>query len=247
MYTESPILMQPANENIKVWRYMDFTKFISLIEKKEIYFTRADKFEDPFEGSLPMRTFDIRNRFLACTSEEERKLRIKECKRKNKAQRRHVAINCWHENEFESTAMWKLYLESDKGIAIQSTYKLLKNSFIEGNKIFLGKVTYIDFTKESTKFYDHFEQFCIKRKSFEHEKEIRALITNLSFGNNDLDLSKPLPDGLGISVNLEKLIQNIYVAPNSPNWILKLVKNTVERCGYKFKVKKSHLDKRPLF
>ena len=53
MYEEHPIFIQPENEDIKVWRYMDFTKLVSLIDSLRLYFTRADKFEDPFEGSFP--------------------------------------------------------------------------------------------------------------------------------------------------------------------------------------------------
>jgi len=30
-----------------------FTKFVSLIDSRRLYFTRADKFDDPFEGSWP--------------------------------------------------------------------------------------------------------------------------------------------------------------------------------------------------
>lgn len=240
-------IIQPDNENVKVWRYMDFTKFISLIETQSLHFTRVDKFEDPFEGSLPKRTIDVKNRLRGWSSEEERRIQIREAKRKNKTYRQHFAINCWHENEYESAAMWKSYLKSNEGIAIQSTYKRLKSSFTEDHKIIFGKVTYIDFTKESISFYDLVEQFLTKRRSFNCENEIRALISNLSLENVDLHSPKALAVGLPISVNLKNLIQNIYVAPNSPIWFLKLVKNTVIRYGYKFKVKKSQMDDIPLF
>ena len=36
-----------------------------------------------------------------------------------------TAVNCWHINEHESAAMWDLYLKSNEGIAIQSTYQKL--------------------------------------------------------------------------------------------------------------------------
>lgn len=55
MYKEHPVFQQPNNENIKIWRYMDFTKFMSLLDTKKLFFTRADKFEDPFEGSWPKK------------------------------------------------------------------------------------------------------------------------------------------------------------------------------------------------
>ena len=46
----------------------------------------------------------------------------------HKNQKLEMAINCWHMNDFESEAMWKLYLKSNEGIAIQSTYQRLIDS-----------------------------------------------------------------------------------------------------------------------
>ena len=54
-------------------------------------------------------------------------------------------------NEFESAAMWNLYLKSNEGIAIQSTYKSLKRTLDKrrGDKdIVVGQVEYIDFNKD---------------------------------------------------------------------------------------------------
>jgi hypothetical protein len=48
MYAENRTFIQPKNENIKVWRYMDFTKFFHIIETQKLFFARIDKFEDQF-------------------------------------------------------------------------------------------------------------------------------------------------------------------------------------------------------
>ena len=44
---------QPENPDIKVWRYMDFTKLVSLYSRQALYFSRLDHLGDTFEGSLP--------------------------------------------------------------------------------------------------------------------------------------------------------------------------------------------------
>ena len=36
-----------------LWKYMSFEKFVNLLGTKSLYFTRADKFEDPLEGFTP--------------------------------------------------------------------------------------------------------------------------------------------------------------------------------------------------
>jgi len=40
----------PENKNIPIWRYLSFSKFMDLISTNSIFFSRADKFEDNFEG-----------------------------------------------------------------------------------------------------------------------------------------------------------------------------------------------------
>lgn len=43
------------DRNQKIWRYMDFTKFMHLLTTKSLWFNRSDKFEDPFEGKYPLK------------------------------------------------------------------------------------------------------------------------------------------------------------------------------------------------
>jgi hypothetical protein len=38
------------DEDEYLWKYLDMHKFLSFILKKELFFTRLDKFEDPIEG-----------------------------------------------------------------------------------------------------------------------------------------------------------------------------------------------------
>ena len=51
MYEEHETFTPPSSDAI-LWRYMDFTKFVSLLEKQALFFPRADKLGDPFEGSF---------------------------------------------------------------------------------------------------------------------------------------------------------------------------------------------------
>ncbi len=73
MYEPHPIFIQPANEEVKVWRYIDFTKLVSLIDTRRLYFTRADRFEDPFEGSWPKINVEARKYAPENLTEEEQK------------------------------------------------------------------------------------------------------------------------------------------------------------------------------
>jgi hypothetical protein len=121
-------LFEPVNKEIKVWRYLDFTKLVSLLDNRSLYFTRADNFEDKFEESWPKANVDARKPKKVETDDINFKnfYTISEASTPLFEQwRRFVAINSWHMNDYESAAMWKLYLKSDEGVAIRSTYQRL--------------------------------------------------------------------------------------------------------------------------
>jgi hypothetical protein len=52
MFKEHLGFMPPQDQDHSVWRYMDFTKFLSLLDDQHLFFARADMLGDPFEGSL---------------------------------------------------------------------------------------------------------------------------------------------------------------------------------------------------
>jgi len=251
MYEEHETFIQPENGEIKVWQYMDFTKLVSLLDSRRLYFTRADELEDPFEGSWPRinvaaRQFvgeDIppkgREKFL------EQMCRLGDI---NKHWPRYIAINCWHMNEYESAAMWRLYLKSDEGIAIQSTYTKLRKSLIDTEKIFLGRIEYIDYDSEHIDARNILGAFVHKRKSFRHEQEVRALVLKMPTGEGGVDFTlETIDHGLQIKVDIETLIERIYVAPSAPAWLADLVKAVITRYGYNFEVVHSKLDQNPVF
>ena len=59
-----------------------------------------------------------------------------------------VLTNCWSINQYESYALWKIYLGGEKnGVALKSTVSSLKKSILLGDdsypeEFFIGKVKY---------------------------------------------------------------------------------------------------------
>lgn len=163
---------------------------------------------------------------------------------------KHTAISCWHLSEYESAAMWKLYLKSNEGIAIQSTFDLLKTPLKNDNHdVFIGKVKYIDFQKDWMPEGNMLYPFVHKRKSFEHEKELRAIIQELRYKKNgEIDWSKPLfDDGIYVQVDLVVLIDKIYLAPTGPKWLFELVKSITKKYKLDKDVLQSSLDDVPVY
>jgi hypothetical protein len=147
-------------------------------------------------------------------------------------------VNTWHINEVESAAMWDLYSNRNAGIAIQSTYKRLSESFRnnEEDVIWIGKVKYKDYDRDLSGFFNIFDAFTCKRSSFEHERELRALtsLRGLQFIENLLDQSKRIvasnvipnisqgdreAHGKYVHTELDTLIERIYVSPLSEDCI----------------------------
>ena len=59
-----------------------------------------------------------------------------------------------------------------------------------------------------------------KRRSFEHEKEYRAVILRWKKkGNGEIDFSKSsFQEGIYVSIELDKLVENVYLSPTCPTW-----------------------------
>jgi len=105
-------------------------------------------------------------------------------------------------------------LKSDEGIAIQSTYKSLKDCIQDNENIYIGKIRYIDYATEGIYAGNLYEPLLHKRKSFEHENEIRAVVIK----DIHSEESEQIKGGISVSVDLKEMIRSIYVAPTSPSW-----------------------------
>jgi len=235
MYKKHPCFEEPKDQKIKVWRYMDFYKFVSILEYNSLFFPNIKCLEkfDKMEGFLPQNAINSLSNFTEPTS--------KCIPNGQKGTRKMLFVNCWHINETESDAMWKIYLTINKGIAIQTTLERLKNSFASFEKdIYIGMVqyTHINDIKNIQLLKAPFDAFKVvlqKRKNFEHERELRAVL--LSPTTNEA--------GVKVKVDLDKLIENIYAAPNSESWIKELIEKILNRYQLKKEVKQSLLDNVP--
>ena len=228
MYINNPNIKLPEDPNTVVWKYLDLSKFLDLLMSGKLFMSRSDKFEDQYEGTFSEPTF-----------EEIKKLSIDNPDFLNyyKTHREKVAISSWHINEYESFAMWQIFTQNSEGLAIQSTIGRLQESLVpETNlKQYIGEVNYIDYKKEHIPFDDMFFPFLFKRKSFQYEGEVR-IITDI--GESDIKIN----EGLKINVNINQLIEKIYIHPKSENWYKNLVIQLVKQLGFDFTIEKSDLE-----
>lgn len=116
-----------------------------------------------------------------------------------------LGISCWHISEYESAAMWKLYSAPGSCIAIESTIGQLELSINHRTDLVIHRVRYMDFDNDPIEQgHKHYGLF-LKRKSFEHEKELRVTVR----------LPEDLPKeerGIPVPCNLDTLISRIHVS-----------------------------------
>ena len=238
------LFLPPAESEAKVWRYMDFTKFVWMFEQQGIFLSRIDKLEDPFEGSFSPVNQDLRplvRKYLHLTGS----FNVTEIVEKL---RKWVGASCWHVSNHESAGMWKLYARTEEAVCIQTTYQRLEAILPDDARI--GMVRYVDYQKQWIPESNPLAPFMFKRLSFEHEQELRIL---KPLGDLAALQSNPIvPDNAAggelIPCDLTQLIQAVHVAPNAPAWFEQLVQKVVSRYwGATIPVKRSRLADSPLW
>jgi hypothetical protein len=248
-YAFHPSFVDPQNDDARVWRYMDLAKLLATIDREALFFPASATLakNDQFEGQPPFPEI--------YKSEHYRQLPLFY----------HLNFfSCWHMNNDESDAMWKIYVKDGAGIAIQSTVGRLKRCFAKVERpVHIGVVQYIDYdqTPSSVGFLGN-SWFLFKRKAFEHEREIRIgvwsddaeiryLKDDGSIGfpedhdRQEFVLKHPGISGVYVPVDLDILIDKIVIAPQSPPWFTELVSSITSRLGYNFAIEASGLLRTP--
>ena len=80
---------KPADPSVKIWRYMDFWKFASMLENAGLFFCRLDCLPDKFEGSMSKPDYE---RFLTAHGATV----MKASRHFGEIHsRKRVMVNCW--------------------------------------------------------------------------------------------------------------------------------------------------------
>lgn len=251
-YSTNEAFEKPSDENVKIWRYLDFSKFVSLLDRKALFFARADTLGDPFEGSYSKANLKYRPTVYQGKIPEQV---LKSASLVFREIRRYTVLSCWNICEYDSAALWKLYLNGD-GVAIQSTFRRLTQCFGSeaAEPVFIGKIKYIDYEKDWMPEGNMFYPFVHKRKSFESEQELRAVVMKFpppdwNKDTQQLNLTKEVFNrGEYIDIDLDTLVEKVYVSPTSQEWFLDLVKSVSAKYSLEKEIIPSGLaDKNPVY
>lgn len=234
-------------------KYIDLTKFISLLHKQSLFFCRLDKLEDQFEGTTAKPNFDSRVKWFqqmqdsgllkTPMSEETIIKKVLEQYEFEKKLKSINCVNCWNKKNNESAALWKIYSDFSKGIMIKSSIsKLSKSLEKQEEKIQLSEIKYIDYNKEKMPDGNTMYPLIHKQTAYSYEDEVR-LIYEIKTENGWVhDWTKEeVEEGIYIKTDLNELIEEIIVGPYSPKWFFKLIQDISNKYGLKKAINKSDL------
>lgn len=202
-----------VSPNQPLLRYMDFWKFEDLIKSQELYFCRADKLEDPLEGTLSKKG-------VHGTSKSDRafgkNIQLEDGAYEKALKYRGTAksctfINCWHINVDECQEMWKAYTSSPDSVLLITTAGRLAASLKQ--PVFGSAVKYVTDDTPRTEFGER-SLFFYKDMAYKFECEFRLLVDLMSLGGS---IHSDHPDDFfrRIPVDLKKLVYAIQLHPNA--------------------------------
>ena len=230
MPKELKSITQPKDEDT-VWRYMSFEKFASILATESLFFSRADKYDDKFEGYMPesiIVSYKSAGIYIDPNSF-----------------RPYIMCNCWHYGAEESMAMWDKYHLRSNGIAIKTTMRNLKNSLPNEPNTFIGQIEYIEnhnqieMPENPSVASLPYAAYFYKRTPFEYEQEVRAIIDVEPLLHDD-----PYEYGKPLKINVKTLIgenSRVIVSPHADKWVAGTLESIVKQYEFQFPVNRSEL------
>lgn len=266
------IVGESASVDESLWRYMSLDKLINLLETKQLYFTALESYNesDPFEGYMPdvaakafaevfgSQVSELKQAYESLKQIDDTHNNPKLDEMRDGIEKlgsimelafhkisKGITVNCWHSNRVESEAMWKLYSDDGKGIAVKTSVERLRSALkdqVFGKKVQIGKVKYLDFSDTNLTpkccVVDGHISPLIKRSSFSHENELRCFIVNQVATTN---IENYLPSADSVPVDLNGLIEAIYISPFAKEPFTSSVFAMCRKYGIEDKVIKSTL------
>jgi hypothetical protein len=216
-----------------LWRYMNVSKFLSLLYQRSLWLARTDTFKDKKEGVFNDSMKKELNNIYQKLS-EKKDFYFEKIKNADDFQEyliNNTYINCWHKNLDENMIMWEVYGRTKNSVAIKTTAKKLKDSLdsIRVNKFalhaVLDEVSYPDNYENVLSEKSYHQSFFIKRPHFSFENEVRLCL----LARDKVMTKSQSPLGCEITVDLSSLIKEIYVHPDSEDWFFELIKDLVKK------------------
>lgn len=242
------LFLDPPKDDASLLKYMDFAKFVSLLETQALFFVRADKLSDPSEGAPPGLNVNLWYKQHSGPLEEIfNELNVHTMKYIYRNNRRFSLINCWNESDEDTSVLWERFAQGTYGCAIKTDFQTLRSCFKNEENFSIGRVKYIDYDTDVIPEGNIYYPFMYKHKNFEAESEIRVIINAWPRDSNCIDITQEICEvGKYYNVDCAVLMKEIIVSPKAEYWFVELVETLVSRYGLNVPVNQSKLKINPI-
>ncbi len=247
-------LLQPENNNQKLWRYSNIPKLLSALTDNSFSFSLTRIHQDQFEGRLPSSLYQemVRQNDSMLKLVQQRGLDLglpdvskklgpsdREPKLLERVSRSSTYVNCWCGLDREDSLMWD-HFAGEHGCAIVTTYGDLKNNIVSPNgfALFGGMLRYIedgDSLVLSDVAKDDFDRMFglslpqFKRAYFSAEHEFRLILVP---DNAFHPIVKDRKEIEKVPCDMNAVIQRIITHPRMEPWIVDSLRAVVIALGY---------------
>lgn len=241
---------KPLDDETVIWKYMDLSKFMSLLTTQSLWFSRLDKnWEiDPLEGKVPNAHWEslieriLKTKFAPqfvgngkvqfggapeagmtqIPVAEQKAGQIEMEKNLYESAIYNSYVTCWNVCSHESYHMWKLYCNNSNGIAVKSTIGRLKASLGKNKNytVIGGLVEYLDYESQFPKRGDN-RLSHVFCKSMPYSFENEFRLCLPDFGNSNAVIGDDAP----YSVDVDELKDSLPTY--SPGFPVELDLNTL--------------------
>jgi hypothetical protein len=122
--------LSEADLDLTVFRYLTFSKFISMLSYQALWFPKLNILRDKFEGGLPFHAENKMKKeneqWKKTFNSPEFHTQIDSWPERNVQDGRELAVvNCWFLGDNDSQKMWDEYVGTPEGVIIKSTVRKL--------------------------------------------------------------------------------------------------------------------------
>lgn len=242
----SSIFKYPSNNYLLV-KYLDITKFISLLQRESLFFCRLDILEDHFEGTTSSLNQERRYEYFTNQQLTDKEIldNVNKINQEEEKFKKLVCVSCSNKSKNESAALWKIYSDLNKGIMITSKVTNVIEAFSDTSEdIEFTEVVYINYDRDIMPDSSKWDPIHHKHQAYEYENDVRLIFTQNFDTTLTYDWKKEeVQEGKYISVDIRDVIDEIIISPYAPQWFFELVKDIIQKYGLNKPVMASELSK----
>ncbi len=214
MFQDHDYCELPHDQTI-IWRYMDFERFVNLLETGSLFFSRVDNLGDQHEGKVPKETIEAWRARIQTGQYTEGTLEDldRHINFLHNENRRISMVNCWSICMEENFALWKIYSKNNLGVAIRTLVGNFKRCFDPApEKINIGTVNYTKRDNKDLRISNTLFPIFNKIEFYHYETELRAYTQEYDEG-----YTPRYDKGKHVRVDLKTLITDVRLAPGASN------------------------------